>query len=335
MSCAFSPQGNLVVSGSDDRTLRLWAVSKEAQREIAPQAVLNGHENMIRACAFSPARDQVVSGGDDWTLQFLAVSKEAQEEIAPQAVLYGHKGTVTACAFVPSGCQVVSGSDDKTLRLWDIRDTRWARWDIRSTNTWRVRCVRIVTWCSQIRSLGLYPNYFSGVGELAEENAKHPALEEAAVLSPPAPQGQLVVGDGAGLVTLWQWGADDQLHLVSLPPQPGVLKVWRDSWKSVNLTGARVTKLAKALLKQYSGKALKEGAGKNQVQAIEEIPEPQALSTAAENQPAAASRRDSVSARALQQRGSFSLPKREPAKTKAAASEKSSVNEKKEECVMS
>src|SRR5204862_538431 len=59
-SVAFSPDGKQVVSGSNDRTVRLW----DAVRGAALQT-LKGHSSQVYSVAFSPDSKQVVSGSGD------------------------------------------------------------------------------------------------------------------------------------------------------------------------------------------------------------------------------------------------------------------------------
>ncbi len=108
-ACAFSPDGQTVVSASRDRTLRLWYV-----RSGACLAALAGHAGEVTACAFSPDGQTVVSASRDTTLRLWDVRSSAC-----CATLDGHTREVTACAFSPDGETILSGSDDGTLRLWD------------------------------------------------------------------------------------------------------------------------------------------------------------------------------------------------------------------------
>ncbi len=118
LSVAFSPQGDRIVSGSGDHTLRLW--------DLAGNAVgspFEGHSDWVRSVAFSPQGDspeerrcqRIVSGSGDHTLRLW--------DLAGNAVgspFEGHSRSVWSVAFSPQGDRIVSGSYDNTLRLWRV-----------------------------------------------------------------------------------------------------------------------------------------------------------------------------------------------------------------------
>ena len=108
---AFSPDGKYVVSGSKDKTLRLWEVA--SGKPVG--APWQGHEHLVEAVAFSPDSKYVVSGSADSTLRLWEVAS-GKPVGAPWQ---GHEAAVEAVAFSPDGKYVVSGSDS-TLCLWEV-----------------------------------------------------------------------------------------------------------------------------------------------------------------------------------------------------------------------
>jgi WD40 repeat protein len=111
-SVTFSPDGNRIVSGSRDRTLRVWDAS--TGQPIGKPLV--GHEDWVSSVAFSPDGKRIVSGSRDKTLRMWDAST-GQPIGKP---LVGHEDWVSSVAFSPDGKRIVSGSIDKTLRVWDV-----------------------------------------------------------------------------------------------------------------------------------------------------------------------------------------------------------------------
>ncbi len=109
-SIAFSPDGKYALSGSHDKTLKLW--NAESGKEIR---TLEGHSYGVTSVAFSPNGKYALSGSDDKMLKLWDV--EGGKEIRTFA---GHSYLVRSVAFSPDGKHALSGSGDKTLKLWDV-----------------------------------------------------------------------------------------------------------------------------------------------------------------------------------------------------------------------
>jgi WD40 repeat protein/serine/threonine protein kinase len=104
---AFSGDGRKAVSGSWDKTVRLWNVETGEQL-----ACFVGHEQTVRTVAISPDGKRIASGGfDQVRLWDTATGKETRP-------LRGHVKSVSSVAFSPDGKVVHTASLDKTVRAW-------------------------------------------------------------------------------------------------------------------------------------------------------------------------------------------------------------------------
>ncbi|XP_063357889.1 uncharacterized WD repeat-containing protein alr3466-like [Cydia amplana] len=109
---AFDKTGERCLSGSYDRTCKVWDV--ESGSELA---TLTGHQNVVYSVSFNfPACDRVITGSFDKSAK---IWEPSTGECL--ATLWGHNGEVVAAQFSPKGDHAATGSMDHTAKLYDVR----------------------------------------------------------------------------------------------------------------------------------------------------------------------------------------------------------------------
>src|SRR5438105_3163434 len=104
---AFSPDGKLLATVSEDNTVRLWDVA--TRQPVGPS--ITGHE--VLSVAFSPGGKLLAIGGSDLDLWDVASRQPVRQP------LRGDTHSAFSVAFSPDGT-LLAGAEDGTVQLWDV-----------------------------------------------------------------------------------------------------------------------------------------------------------------------------------------------------------------------
>ena len=114
-SVAFHPQGHQVLTGSADRTARLWDVA--SGRELCK---LTGHGDWVTSVAFHPQGHQVLTGSDDGTARLWdvpGVSTADTDSPGARVRLFVHGNYAPSTALFDAKGNLLDW-DDEAIDTW-------------------------------------------------------------------------------------------------------------------------------------------------------------------------------------------------------------------------
>ena len=129
-SVAISPDAQTLVSGSNDKTIKVWNLKtgKEIHTLTGHSSAvynlnnkqvshfLTGHSGAVYSVAISPDGKTLISGSSDEKIKVWNLS--TGQELC---TLTGHSDNVNTVAFSSDGQLLVTGSNDSTIKVWRIQ----------------------------------------------------------------------------------------------------------------------------------------------------------------------------------------------------------------------
>jgi WD40 repeat protein len=108
-SAVFSPDGQKILTASEDKTAKLWRI--EGKRKTDP--LILKHEARVMSAVFSPDGKYLLTASWDKTAKLWSFGGKLQAE-------FKHDGPVSSAVFSSTGELILTASRDNTAKLWGL-----------------------------------------------------------------------------------------------------------------------------------------------------------------------------------------------------------------------
>jgi hypothetical protein len=128
---AFTPDGQRIVTGSADDTVKVWDAA--TGRNLVTLNELDEtnmfHGNRVNSMALSPDGQKIITGSTlinlspSFSMEFVAKVWDVASG-RELMVLKGHKASIADVAFFPDGMRILTGSPDGKVKVWETSSGR-------------------------------------------------------------------------------------------------------------------------------------------------------------------------------------------------------------------
>ncbi|GAB1216808.1 MST50-interacting protein 11 [Aspergillus terreus] len=202
---------NMLLSGSRDKTLIIWNLTRDEQAYGYPKRSLEGHSHIVSDCVISSDGAYALSSSWDKSLRLWELSSGQTTR-----TFVGHQNDVLSVSFSADNRQIVSGSRDRTIKLWNtLGDCKFTITDKGHTE-W-VSCVRFSPNPQNPVIVSAGWDKLVKVWELAScrlqtDHIGHSGYINTVTISP---DGSLCASGGKDGITML-WDLNESKHLYSL-----------------------------------------------------------------------------------------------------------------------
>ena len=115
-SVGFSPDGSLLLSSSQDNSVRVWDYATGQGMKT-----FRGHGGRVQAAVFLSDGKRILSASQDHTVREWSIDGHEEIRTLQGRVLDGHADAVLSAAYSQDQQQIVTASRDRTARTWNTK----------------------------------------------------------------------------------------------------------------------------------------------------------------------------------------------------------------------
>ena len=112
--CALSPDGQLIVSGGDDKKVRVWTLTGEP---VWTSDETHSHKWMVWSVAWSPNGELIASGGRDGLVKVW--NAQTGKHVSTSDEAHSHIDWVRSVAWSSDSKSIVAGGFDRKVKMWN------------------------------------------------------------------------------------------------------------------------------------------------------------------------------------------------------------------------
>ncbi|GAA6059482.1 hypothetical protein JCM10212_002225 [Sporobolomyces blumeae] len=119
-----APNDKLLVSGSQDRTAKLFSItytqrskSTPASAQLSLLGTFKGHKRGVWSVKFSPVDQCIATASGDRTIKLWSLA-----DFTCVKTFEGHSNTVLRVDFMTRGMQIASAASDGLVKVWNVKD---------------------------------------------------------------------------------------------------------------------------------------------------------------------------------------------------------------------